>query len=149
MKERTPFTPEQIENHRVADLEMRDVYPYTKMAHDVIDNSETLKKSRLLNNTISQKQAVDAHALLIRNDEYHQHQVAMWLLIIHPDVLQGAASAQLVCNFYGTYIDALRASVCLDVVGNMFDKLPANKVKGYVYLRPILTAFSKDVARPA
>lgn len=149
MRERTPFTPEQIENHRIADLEMRNVYAYTKMAHDVIENSETLKRSPMLNNTISQKNAVDSYVHLIWNQEYSQSHVAMWLLVVHTDVLQGVSSAQLVCNFYGTYLDALRASVCLDVAYGMFDKVPANEVKNYVYLLPMLTAFSKDTALPA
>lgn len=149
MKERTPLTPEQIENHRVADLEMRNVYAYTKMAHDVLDNSETLKRSPLLNNTISQKVRVDSFVHLLYDQEHDQSKVAMWSLIVHTDVLQGIASAALVCNFYGTYLDALRASVCLDAAYNMFDKLPANEVKDYVYLVPVLTAFSKDEALPA
>jgi hypothetical protein len=117
-------------------------YPCVILALDILGQSKELKKSVLLNRTISMHSVIKSHAESLKDPKYAEDQVAMWTLVISPDPLvRMSNSAAIVCNMHGKYIDCLRAAVCFKPVCDLMYALNFRELSNHIYLMPVLTAY--------
>lgn len=119
-------------------------YPCTILAKQILAQSTELKKSFLLNNTISMHSAIKDAANRLRDPQYPDDREAMWTLVVSPSPWLNTDTS-IVCNMYGKYIDCLRAAVCFKPVYDlMFAIHHSAKLSDNIYLLPTLTAYPKD-----
>lgn len=119
-------------------------YPCVVLVKQILAQSTELKKSFLLNNTISMHSAIKDAADRLRDPQYPIDREAMWTLAINESPF-GSGPTAIVCNLYGKYIDCLRAAVCLKQVDDLMFAIPHGvKLSDHIYLIPTLTAYPKD-----
>lgn len=119
-------------------------YPCVVLAKQILAQSTELKKSFLLNNTISMHSAIKDAANRLRDPQYAEDREAMWTLVVSPSPWLHVETS-IVCNMYGKYIDCLRAAVCFKPVHDlMFAIHHGAKLSDNIYLLPTLTAYPKD-----
>lgn len=88
-------------------------YLFQKLADAVIEQSTTIKRSPLLNNTISTRLPVNAMVSLLADPSIPPEKVALWSVIVIE-----ADGVFIPCNLHCSYNEALQTAVCLDVVYN-------------------------------
>lgn len=116
-------------------------YPCVVIAFNILKQSTELKKSVLLNRTISMHSAIKQYADALKDPKYPENQVAMWALVVTPDpAVNMPNTAAIVCNMHGEYIDCLRAAVCFDSVYNFMQALGMRDLQNHIYLMPVLTS---------
>lgn len=119
-------------------------YPCTILAKQILAQTTELKKSHLLNYTISMHSAIKDAANRLRDPQYPDDREAMWTLAINDSPLNQGPTA-IVCNMYGKYIDCLRAAVCFKQVHDLMFAIPHGiKLSDHIYLLPTATAYPKD-----
>lgn len=137
MRERPEPTAEQKANLAEMDAAMRNVYTYTRLAHDLLDQSKELKKSQLLNGTISQIQEVKRYAEYIdKGDQTLQSKRANWVIAVQE---AGTIEVNIVCVVTCTYRDALRVAVCLQPVFDVIER-QGRLAKNFVWVGEVLHA---------
>lgn len=130
------------------DAEEQIQYPCTVLAKQILAQSSELKKSVLLNYTISMHTAIKDAAYRLRDPKIAEDRVAMWTLVINEKPFEGLTA--IVCNMQGKYIDCLRAAVCFKQVHHLMFALPVGTtLSDHIYLLPTLTAYSKDFIVPS